>query len=379
MTEFGVNQALIGKAGSRAELMTPALLIDIEACRRNIRVMADFARAHGVALRPHAKTHKSARIAREQVDAGAAGICVVTVGEAEAMVAGGIPGVLITSPVVTPAKIDRLMALNAEAEGLCVVADNPGNVDALASAAASAGRPLTVLVDLDMGKHRTGVPGPDAGVALAQRIGQANALDFGGVQAYAGHLQHIDDYAERRDGAMSHAEPVAELAAKLDAAGLAPPLVTGAGTGSHDIDAAGGVFNELQTGSYIFNDVQYDTVALRADGKRPFESALFVQVAVVSNNTPGQVTTDGGLKRFATDGPFPEVVRGAPPGTRYRFMGDEHGALLFAEPDGTLPLGARVECLTPHCDPTVNLYDHFHIVEGDTLVDIWPVDGRGAV
>ncbi|MCH8213331.1 MAG: hypothetical protein IIC54_04590 [Proteobacteria bacterium] len=172
---------------------------------------------------------------------------------------------------------------------------------------------------------------------------------------------------------------VGELQEKLDAAGIAPPLVSGAGTGTHDIDALHGPFTELQVGSYIFTDVQYNAVALREDTPRPFEPALFVRTTVVSTNVGGQVTTDGGLKRFASDGPLPEIASGAPDGARYEFKGDEHGRVVFAKDSDSLPLGAAVECLTPHCDPTVNLYDHYHVVRGDTLVDIWPVDGRGVI
>jgi D-serine deaminase-like pyridoxal phosphate-dependent protein len=125
-------------------------------------------------------------------------------------------------------------------------------------------------------------------------------------------------------------------------------------------------------------DVEYNAVDLRGDGKPHFEPALFVATTVVSCNAKAFVTTDGGLKRFATDGPKPEPARGAPPGSSYEFMGDEHGALIPPE-DVRLALGAVVECLTPHCDPTVNLYDHYHVVRGDELVDIWPVDARGAI
>ena len=377
MKYLGSNADLIGQAGSRTALATPALVLDLDALECNLRVMAGFARERGVALRPHAKTHKSGRIARMQVEAGALGICVATIGEAEAMVDAAIPGVLITSPVVPPDKIARLMALNARAEGLMVTADNPDNVDALSAAAA--GRSLRVTVDLDMGGHRTGVSGPAEGVALAKQIAAAPALEFAGVTAYAGHVQHVEDFAERRRQAMEANSVVVELRERLEHAGLDVPLISGAGTGSHAIDAGGGLFTELQVGSYIFTDVEYDAVALREDATKPFEAALFVQSTVVSTNTDAFVTTDAGLKRFAMGGPLPRVVSGAPAGSSYDFMGDEHGKLILGGSGARPPLGATVTCLTPHCDPTVNLYDAYHVVRGDTLVDIWPVDARGAV
>ncbi len=379
MSEFGPDAHLIGRPGSRARLTTPALVIDLEALQRNIQSMAEYCRGAGVALRPHAKTHKSVRIARMQIEAGAVGICAATLGEAEVLAAGGIANLLITSPVVAAAKIERLMALNAAADGLMVVADRVDGVDALARAAGASGKALTVLVDFDVGLHRTGAPDADTAGALARRIAASNALDFGGVQAYAGHLQHVEDYAARQEQAAAQCARVVDLKEALDAADLRPPVTSGAGTGTHDIDARLGAFTEMQAGSYVFTDVQYNAVTLRPAEARPFEGALFVQTTVVSTNAEGFVTTDAGLKRFATDGPLPAVTAGAPAGATYRFMGDEHGAVAFAEAGQSLPAGAVVECLTPHCDPTVNLYDAYHVVRGDTLVDIWPVDARGAV
>jgi 3-hydroxy-D-aspartate aldolase len=371
----GSNADLIGQPGSRARLTTPALVLDLDALERNIQTMAGFARERGVALRPHAKTHKSGHIARMQVEAGALGVCVATIGEAEAMVDADIPGVLITSPVVPPDKIARLMALNARADGLMVTADNPDNVDALAAA----GLPLRITVDLNMGRHRTGVSGAAEGVALARRIAAAPALEFAGITAYAGHVQHVEDFAERRRQVIEANTAAIELRKGLEQAGLSVPLISGAGTGSHAIDGDGGPYTELQVGSYIFTDVEYDAVALCEDASKPFEAALFVQSTVVSTNAEGFVTTNAGSKRFAMDGPPPAVVSGAPAGSSYGFMGDEHGKLILGDGGQRPALGATIVCLTPHCDPTVNLYDAYHVVRGDTLVDIWPVDARGAV
>ena len=378
MTNLGPNAHLVGRPGSRAELMTPALLIDLDALERNIAKMADFCRFHGVALRPHAKTHKSVTIARMQIAAGAIGVSVATLGEAEVMASGGIPGVLITSPVVTPAKIGRLLALDDQAEGLMVVADDPDNVDALARVQAGQ-KPLKVVVALDLGGRRIGVAGTDAALALARRIADSETLDFAGIHAYAGPLQHIEDYGERRRRAEQANAMVIEIKEKLESAGLGPPLISGAGTGTHEIDARYGPFTELQAGSYIFTDVEYNAVVLREDVPRPFEPSLFVRTTVISANREGVATTDGGLKRFATDGPLPEIASGAPAGATYRFRGDEHGQVVFANGADRLPLGAAVECLTPHCDPTVNLYDCYHVVRGETMLDIWPVDARGAI
>jgi D-serine deaminase-like pyridoxal phosphate-dependent protein len=381
MNQGGIesNRTLIGESGSRARLTTPALVLDLDRLEQNIAAMATHCRQVGWMLRPHAKTHKSVAIARLQLAAGAVGISCATLGEAEVMVDGGITGVLITSPVVGAARIERLIALNARAADLMAVVDHPDNLTSLAAAAAAA-QPLTLLVDFDIGLRRTGAATVADAIVLAKRIASASSLRFAGVQAYAGQLQHVVDYAEREKLAQIQHARLAELAAALRTEGLAPAIVSGGGTGTHDIDHGSRSFTELQAGSYIFMDVDYGRIQLRAGANRPpFENALFVQTSVVSANAAGFVTTDAGLKRFATDGPKPVIAAGAPPGASYRYQGDEHGAVVFVDADQTLPLGAVVSCVVPHCDPTVNLYDWYHCVRGDRLVDIWPVDARGAM
>jgi len=373
----GPNVELLGVPGGRARLATPCLVLDADALEANVRDMAAWARARGIALRPHAKTHKSVEIARRQVAAGALGIGTATLAEAEILAGAGIPGVLLTTPIA-PAKFPRLARVAARAHDLAVVADDPEYVASLAAHLEEAGGQLTVLVDLDVGQERTGVRGADAAVALARTVEAAGTLTFGGVQAYYGHLQHVGDHDERAWRVRRQLGGLREALAALDAAGLAAPVVTGGGTGTHAIDAEAGLFTELQPGSYVFNDVQYADVALRADDPRPFRDALFVRTSVVSANVPAQATTDAGLKRFATEGPAPRLVHGAPEGATYAFAGDEHGRITFAGDGHRLPVGAAVECLTPHCDPTVNLYARYHVVRGDTLVDIWPVDAQAA-
>jgi len=376
--ELGPNAALIGVPGGRARLDTPALLVDRDALDRNIAAMAAHAGSCGVALRPHAKTHKSVSIARRQIEAGALGICCATLGEAEAMVQGGIPGIHITSPQVTEPKIARLIALNAAARhGLSVVVDHPANLAALDQAARAAGRKINVLVDFEAGQGRTGVADESALGALVRAALACEGASFRGIQSYSGNVQHIAVRAERRARALAQVARLAAMLERLRAAGIAVPIVTGGGTGTFDLDPEGRVFTELQVGSYIFMDVQYREALEDGRNAPPFETALLVSTAVVSVNAPGYVTTDAGLKCFATDGPNPAVASGAPDGSRYEFFGDEHGRLVLPAGADKPPLGARIECGTPHCDPTVNLHDLYHVVSGDTLVEIWPIEARG--
>ena len=370
------NKALIGKPGGRAKLATPALVLDLDAFERNLARMAEHCRTAGLALRPHAKTHKSLAVAKAQIAAGAIGICCAKLGEAEAMAEGGIDSILVTSPVVAAQGIARLMALDAKISDLMVVIDNPLNAEALAAAAAEAGRSLKVLVDLDIGLHRTGIrPGADA-LALAEQIAAAEHLELRGLQAYAGHLMHIHDFAERREKSLAGMSMLGEMRDALKQKGLPCDILSGGGTGTYNIDPEASVLTELQGGSYIFMDKQYNDVAQGNGATFPFETALSVQMSVVSANTKNLATTDAGFKSFATDADPPLLLSGAPEGAGYFFFGDEQGGILL--PDGArLEIGSVLTAMTPHCDPTVNLYDAYHVVRGDTLVDIWPIEARG--
>ncbi|HVW74362.1 MAG TPA: DSD1 family PLP-dependent enzyme, partial [Rhizomicrobium sp.] len=343
------------------DLKTPALVVDLDAFERNVRKMADHCQASGIALRPHAKTHKSADIARRQAAAGAIGQCCASLDEAEMLVGAGIGSVLITSPLVTEAAIRRLLALNAAASGLMAVTDSEPIVRHLAQAAFSAGQTLKLLVDIDIGHHRTGIAPGRPARALAQAIAQSPGLEFAGIQGYAGHLMHLADRAERQARSATALEGLRLTCDQLTGVGLAPGIVSGGGTGSFDIDPAMQVLTELQAGSYIFMDRQYNDVWGGQD-RAPFETSLFVLTRVVSANHPGMATTDAGLKAFSTDAGAPLISFG--PGSAYSFFGDEYGCIALLD-DGLARLGDAVVCVVPHCDPTVNLYGQYLVVRGD--------------
>lgn len=365
----------LGRPGSRYRIDTPALVLDLDALEANIRrmsaIMADF----GKRLRPHAKSHKSSRIARLQVQAGAAGVCCATIDEAEVMVAAGLGGILVTSPVTSARKIERFVELSAHAPDTAIVVDNVDNVDSIAAVARSAGLRAKLLVDVELGFDRTGARDAPSAVAIARRIMESEGAVFVGIQAYGGHFQHTADPAMRRDKALRAAAFVAEVKAAIEREGIAVPLVSGGGTGTHAIDGGPGPFTEIQAGSYAFMDADYRTVFHAGNELLPFDAALFVQAAVISTNTPASVTVDAGTKAFALNGPAPQPI-GDHAGATYEFAGDEHGRVRPV--GGWRPaLGDRIEMIVSHCDPTVALYDDYHCVRGDTLIDIWPVDARG--
>jgi len=377
-TDRELHDHLIGQQGSRADLNTPVLVLDVDALDRNIQRMAALATNHGVALRPHAKTHKSVDIALRQKKAGAVGVCCAKIGEAEVLTAGGVAGILITSPVAAPAAIDRLAKLAAIADALMAVVDHPDVAARIDAALAATETKLDVIIDIDPGIARTGIASAEAAVALAKVIAASPNLEYRGVQFYCGSQQHIENYAERRAAIVERTDYLQEIIAALSAAGFAPEIVTGSGTGTHRIDLELGVFNELQAGSYVFMDKQYLDCETSNGGEPPFEVSLSVDSRVVSANHSGLVTIDAGYKSLSTDGGVAVVQRGAPETAFFAFMGDEHAALIAPGIGTELVPGDPVSLTVPHCDPTVNLYDNYHVVAGDTLVDIWPVSARGA-
>lgn len=383
MTSFarrplGPNEHLIGRPESRARLATPCLVLELGAMKRNLERAADFCRASCIALRPHAKTHKCVAIARRQLEAGAAGICVATIGEAEAMAAGGIGDILVTSAITQPGKVARAVAL-ARSVRLTLVADDPGIALRIGAAATQAGVTIGMHVDVDLGRHRNGVTSPEQAVAVANAIAaKAPALRLAGIQAYASHISHLDGYEARHAASLDCARTINEFRSALEAAGHRVETVTGGSTGTLFIDPGLGCYSELQAGSYAVGDVEYAALALTAGGASPFETALAVRVTVIGRNFPGRVTCDGGNKHFSAKGTLPAFFAPPSPGAVYRPDSDEHGIIELPEGAPQPALGESFELVVPHCDPTVNLYDLFHVVDADTLVAIWPIEARGA-
>lgn len=365
-----------GVSMRRDAVRTPALVLDLDVLDRNIAIMTRWAAEAGVKLRPHAKSHKSPDMARRLVKAGALGACCATIAEAEELANGGVPGLLITSPMATPDMLARLGRLLARGADIMVVADDPRNVAALGRVATAHNRKLPVLVELDVGQKRTGCVEISDAVALAQQIAKDAGLSFTGVQAYWGHLQQLMPFEERKAQVALRMERLRQLLAGLDAVGLKPQIVTGSGTGTHWLDAQHGVFTELQGGSFLFLDSCYGPLPLTPQGN-PFTPSLFVAAGVVTANRPDYVVVNAGFKALATDSGKPQPARGVAQGASYRFMGDEHGAIDF-DPSAPRPEpGAIIELVTPHCDPTVNLHARYIVVKGEEVIDEWPIIARG--
>ncbi|WP_214317002.1 alanine racemase [Nonomuraea sediminis] len=370
------NARLIGVPGGALRLVTPALVIDLPALRANLAEMNRRCAGAGMALRPHGKTHKCTALAREQVAAGAVGVCATTGREAIVYAEARIPGVLVTTPIVQRAHIEALASLHHEGADITLVFDTIENVDVWESVLGRTARPLRALVDLDIGMGRTGAASPADAVAIARRLERSEELGYAGLQAYSGRVQHILDYRERRSTYGGQLDRLQETLAALAAADLAPAVVSGGGTGTFAIDAERKIYTESQAGSYCVMDVDYDAVELFPGEPNPYRFALYLRSSVVSANQPGYVSINAGFKSVSTDGPLPRVREGQWPGATYRFFGDEFGMM-----DGAAgcEVGDIVDLQTSHCDPTVNLHDFLHVVDGDTLLDIWPIDARGTL
>jgi D-serine deaminase-like pyridoxal phosphate-dependent protein len=359
------------------EVDTPALLVDLDAFERNLRRLPERIAGRPVRLRPHAKTHKCPVIALKQVELGAVGVCVQKVGEAEAMVYGGVRDVLVSNEIVGAQKLRRLASLARFARvGVC--ADDAGQIEALEHAAAEAGARLAVYVEVDVGAGRCGVAPGEPALALARAVADKPHLDFAGLQAYQGSAQHLRRWEERRQAIAEAARHAARTRELLETSGIPCPIVTGAGTGSFEFEAASGVYGELQCGSYIFMDADYAR-NLDRDGSpvSTFEPALFVWSTVMSRPAPDRAVLDAGLKALAFDSGPPAVFGESE--VLYERASDEHGKLLVKAPTNRFAIGAKVKLIPGHCDPTVNLYDWYVGIRGERVEAIWPIAARGAM
>jgi D-serine deaminase-like pyridoxal phosphate-dependent protein len=353
------------------EVDTPALILDLDAFEANLDAMAAFLAPTGTKLRAHAKTHKSPVVALQQMRRGAVGQCVQKVAEAEALAWGGVPDILVSNEVASPRKLQRLLALSPISR-IALCADSEAGVALAEQAAEAAGERLRVLVEIDVGAGRCGVPpGPEA-VALAQRIAGSPHLIFGGLQAYHGSAQHQRAPEQRAATIAGAVDRTRRTVEQLRQQGLACDIVGGAGTGTFRHEAASGVFTEIQAGSYAFMDADYAA----NDDAPPFRHALFLLTQVMSTPRDGLVVVDAGHKAAPTDSGFPKVWQRA--GLRYAGASDEHGNILVE--GGAAPkLGETLRLVPGHCDPTVDRFDWYVGVRRGRVECLWPVAARGAM
>jgi D-serine deaminase-like pyridoxal phosphate-dependent protein len=347
-------------------LPTPALVVDVEALDHNLNLLAQYFSARPAKFRPHFKSHKCVTLARRQLQVGnAVGITCAKLAEAEVLAAGGVSDILIANQVVGPAKAQRLAALNRLATVRAAV-DSPANIAELGAAAVSAGVTIGLLIEVDIGMRRCGVPAGDIVLALARQIHQTRGLRFDGLQAYEGHLVTLPDFPERQRKVTEAMQPLLATREKLKEASLPCAIVSGGGTGTYEITGNLPVFNEIQAGSYALMDCSYKKVCPQ------FSNALSILATVVSAGS-GYAVADVGLKGMGNEFGLP-IVAGVPEATT-RSVSEEHVALdkLAAA------VGDKIRLIPSHGCTTCNLHRRMWVARRGIIEAVWPIEGSGCL
>ncbi len=369
-----MSDTVIGRPKSMLD--TPCLVIDRRLLQTNINTMQHEVNHAKKNLRPHVKTHKCSRIAKMQIEAGAVGISAAKVSEALVLAQAGVKNTLITSPVITPAKIEKLMQCLLLDPELTVVVDNLENAGILDREARKVNKMLNVLMDIDPDVGRTGVAYSDA-MEFAKALLKYPALKLNGIQCYAGNLQHISNYQERQQASTKVMNKAAHILRQLNEAGLECHILSGSGTGTYSIDLLIPEVTEVQPGSYAVMDAEYYSIGSsdNATHYTTYKPAMTLLSSIISTNHSSQVTCDAGWKALYQVPTKPIILQ--PKGLEYDWFGDEHGKITPVGRASLPKLGDCIELMAAHCDPTINMFDVFYVVEDGIVVDIWDIDMRG--
>lgn len=368
----------------KADLDTPALVVDSAVLRRNIERMQALARGFGVTLRPHTKTHKSPHIARLQTEAGAAGITVAKVGEAEVMADEGLEDILIANQVIGAEKVHRLVALAGRIRVAALVDGHEG-VAMLDRAFTGAGERFDVLIEVDTGKGRCGLTDLNEIIALADAVGETACLRLRGVETHEGHVPSGAASAEEMEvRAVAAGRRAVEVAEALRSRGHVIDEVSVGSTPAAPYTASVPGVTEMRPGTYVFNDVNQMCIGQA----EPADCALSVLATVISRPAANRAVLDAGSKSL-----FAEPARRAfafrdydgfgyireVPAAVIVSLSEEHGVVNAREGVALPDVGARVQVIPNHVCPAVNLHDELHIVDGDRVVEVWPIAARGRV
>ena len=368
----------------KEQLDTPAVIVDADVLRNNIRRMQEVADGFGVRLRPHTKTHKSPDIALLQVEAGAKGITVAKVGEAQVMADAGIDDVLIANQVFGPEKMSRLFEL-ASRPRIAVLVDSLHGVRYLDSAFKEAAEPLDVMIEVDTGKGRCGLTDTEEIVHVADAIGDAPHLRLRGVETHEGHApEGVRSAQEMEERSVTAGRRVVEVAQELRARGHQIEELSVGSTPAAPYTASVDGITEMRPGTYVFNDVNQMSIGQAT----PADCALSVLATVISRPAPDRAVLDAGSKSL-----FAEPARVAfalteydgfgyirqAPAARITGLSEEHAVVHIGDGVSFAAVGEKVEIIPNHVCPAVNLHEELFVVEGDELVDTWPIAGRGKV
>ncbi len=346
------------------DLDTPCLLLDLDVVESNIARMAAFLEGKPAKLRPHFKTPKTPEVARRQLAAGAIGITVAKLGEAEVLADAGLGPILMANQVVGRVKIDRLMALLTRGVDITVAVESEFNIRELVDGAARSGQKPGAIIEVDSGMHRCGTSEPAETVRLA-RLMKDSGIEYRGIMGYEGHAVLLPDAAERGVQADAALSIVARHVDALAEAGLAPAIVSVGGTGTFELSASREGVTEIQAGSYVFMDGRYQAVL---PGK--FECALSILVTVISVHGDYAVC-DAGMKSLTNEFGAPRSKDGSFKAAR---LSEEH-AHLTGEGIARLHPGDKVELIPSHGDTTLNLHDVYNVTRNGEVIEQWPILG----
>ncbi|HWC95312.1 MAG TPA: alanine racemase [Candidatus Sulfopaludibacter sp.] len=355
-----------------SEIDTPRLVVDLDIMERNLRRVAEYAAAHRLRLRPHTKTHKSVKIGRAQLAAGAAGLTVAKVSEAEVMLGAEPADLLLAYPIIGQTKLDRLMAV-AQRTHVTVALDSVYAAEELSRAATV---DIGVLAEVDVGLGRVGVAPGEQLLQLAKAIERLPHLTLEGITFYPGHIKDLDEHGMAAMAALS--ELLKSILADFRKAGIETKIVSGGSTPtlfhSHEIEG----LTEIRPGTYVFNDVN----TVRSGGCAMEDCAASILATVVSTARPGHMIIDGGSKTFSSDRvvnsnevTFGHIVEA--PGAKFHKMNEEHGYVDMTQAEREFKVGDRVHVIPNHICVAVNLHEQVYGLRGDTVETVWPVDGRG--
>lgn len=357
--------------GRVTDLDTPALIVDLDILDSNIDRMIGTFREHGIGWRPHTKAIKIPALAHKLIAAGAHGVTVAKLSEAEIMAAAGIQDILITGPVVGAPKAARLANLSKQAKPIAVV-DCVEHVDMLDTAGKQYGVQIRTVVEVDLGMHRCGTQPGEPTVALAKEIHKREGLKFEGIMAWEGHALRIKDIDEKRAMVTEAVNNLVETARAIRAADVPVNIVSCGGTGTYPLSAAAGVngITEIEAGGGIYGDLVYS----RSFGI-DHPQAMTVLATVISRPDPKRIVTDSGFKSLSTQNALPEP-KDIKHVTGVR-MSAEHGTMDLDTPNTEVKVGDKVQWRVGYTDATVVLHETMYGVRNGIVEVEWPIVGRG--
>lgn len=348
------------------DLDTPTLLLDRAASDRNLARMAGFFENRSSKLRPHFKNNKCVTLAKRQLAAGAVGMTCAKLGEAEVLVDHGVTNVLIANQVVGVAKVQRLVALAKRAH-VAVAVDHLDQAQAISDAAVAANATVHLLIEVDIGMGRCGLPPGESVVELAKKILTLPCVQFDGIQAYEGHLVNVIDRDQRRTQSQAAMQLAVETRRLLEDAGIPVRCISGCSSATYDSTGAMDGVDEIQAGTYATMDRQYFRLAPE------FEIAMSILVRVISRPAPGKAVLDVGVKGAGAEFGVPGI-RDYPNVVVPFFLAEEHVVINDA-PEWSI--GQALHLIPSHACTTCNLYREMVIHENGRVVDVWPIEASG--